>query len=120
MNTLALALVSLVALIHAYIFVLESVLWTRPYGMKTFRMDAARAEATRTLALNQGLYNLFLAAGLVWALGSGPELVPRAAFFLGCVAVAGVVGAVSVQRSILYVQTLPASLALLALFLARR
>jgi putative membrane protein len=120
MTILAQLLVLLVALIHAYIFVLESVIWTKPYGLKTFRMDAARAETTRTLALNQGLYNLFLAAGLFWALMSGAELVPRASFFLLCVAVAGIVGAISVMRTILFIQTVPAALALIALLVAYR
>ena len=77
------------------------------------------AEATAQLAANQGLYNGFLAAGLVWALPSGPELVPRAVFFLPCVAVAGVYGAISVQRTILFVQAVPAVLALVALGAAR-
>jgi len=120
MATVALILVSLVALIHVYIFVLESVLWAKPQGLKTFRMDAAKAEATRVLALNQGVYNLLLAAGLVWGLASGAELVPRAGFFLIAIAIAGIVGGLTVAKNILFVQTVPAALALVALFVAYR
>lgn len=117
---IATALVVLVALIHVYIFVLESLLWTRPAGMKVFRNDAAKAELTKVLAQNQGVYNLFLAAGLFWALASGSELVPRASFFLVCVAVAGVVGGLTAAKNILLVQTVPALLALGALLAAYR
>ena len=114
MRTVALVLVALVALLHLYFLVLEMFLW-RTRARRIFRMSAEQAEATARLAGNQGLYNGFLAAGLVWALFSGPELLPRAAFFLGCVAVAGLYGAATVQRSILVVQTVPAVLALAAL-----
>jgi putative membrane protein len=118
MRTLALALVALVALLHVYFLVLEMFLW-RTRARRLFRMSEEKAEATAQLAANQGLYNGFLAAGLVWALLSGPELAPRATFFLACVAVAGVYGALSVQRTILFVQALPAALALVALVAAR-
>jgi putative membrane protein len=115
MRTLALLLVALVALLHLYILVLEMFLW-RTRARRAFGMSAEQAEATATLAKNQGLYNGFLAAGLLWALASGPELIPRATFFLLCVAVAGVYGAATVGRKILMVQTLPAALALAALW----
>lgn len=118
MRTLALVLVALVALLHVYFLVLEMFLW-RTRARRVFRMTEEKAEATAQLAANQGLYNGFLAAGLVWALLSGPELVPRAVFFLACVAVAGVYGAISVQRTILFVQAVPAVLALVALGAAR-
>jgi putative membrane protein len=118
MMMLGLSLAFLVALIHVYIFVLESFLWTKPRGLKVFRMDAAKAEATRVLAFNQGFYNLFLAAGLGWGLSSGAELFPRTAFFLIVVAAAGIVGGLSVARNILLVQTVPALLALVALTVA--
>ena len=117
MRNVALALVALVAVIHLYILALEMFLW-RTRALKVFRMTAEQAEATAVMAQNQGLYNGFLAAGLVWALASGPELGPRATFFLLCVAVAGIYGALSVQMRILYVQTLPAALALAALWLS--
>jgi putative membrane protein len=120
MNVVALVLAALVALIHVYIFALESILWTKPRGMRVFGNDAAKAETTRVLALNQGVYNLFLAAGIVWGLGSGAEILPRTAFFLVCVAVAGVVGGLTAAKRILYVQTVPAVLALIAMFIAYR
>ena len=119
MRTLALALIALVALLHLYFLVLEMFLW-RTRARRLFRMSAEKAEMTAQLAANQGLYNGFLAAGLVWALLSGPEqLVPRATFFLLCVIAAGVYGAVSVQRVILWVQAAPAAAALLALGMSR-
>lgn len=118
MRTVALVLVALVALLHVCFLVLEMFLW-RTRARRLFRMSAEMAEATAQLAANQGLYNGFLAAGLVWALLSGPELVPRATFFLACAAVAGLYGALSVQRSILFVQALPAVLALAALGVSR-
>lgn len=118
MRTLAMVLVALVALLHAYILVLEMFLW-RTRARRVFGMSAEKAEATAQLAGNQGLYNGFLAAGLAWALVSGPELISRATFFLACVAVAGVYGAFSVRRTILYVQTVPAAVALAALALSR-
>ena len=115
MRLLGLALVSLVALLHFSFMVLEMFLW-RTRARRVFRMSAEKAEATAQLAANQGLYNGFLATGLVWALASGPELLPRATFFLLCIIAAGVYGSVTVQRSILYVQAAPAALALLALW----
>jgi putative membrane protein len=118
MRTVALVLIALVALLHLAFLVLEMFLW-RTRARRIFGLSAEKAEATAQLAGNQGLYNGFLAAGLAWALLSGPELEPRATFFLACVAVAGVYGAVSVQRTILYVQAAPALLALGALALSR-
>ena len=114
MRTIALVLVALVALLHVYFMILETFLW-RTRARRIFGMSAEKAEATAQLAGNQGLYNGFLAAGLVWALASGPELLPRATFFLACIAVAGVYGAITVQRTILFVQAVPALLALAAL-----
>lgn len=119
MRNVAVALILLVALLHLYFLVLEMFLW-RTRARRLFRMSAEKAEMTAQLAGNQGLYNGFLATGLVWALLSGPEqLVPRASFFLLCVFAAGVYGSVSVQRAILYVQAAPAALALLALWMSR-
>ncbi len=108
-------LVALIALEHVYFLVLEMFLWTKPLGLKTFRMDKKQAAATAVLAGNQGLYNGFLAAGLAWSLihpvfGLALQLK---LFFLSCVAVAGVYGAWTVSPRILYVQAFPAILALL-------
>jgi len=118
MRSLALGLIVLVALLHFYFLVLEMFLW-RTRARRLFRMSAEKAEMTAQLAAIQGLYNGFLATGLVWALVSGPELVPRATFFLLCVFAAGVYGSVSVQRIILYVQAAPAAVALVALWMSR-
>jgi putative membrane protein len=118
MRAFALGLIALVALLHFYFLVLEMFLW-RTRARRLFRMSAEKAEMTAQLAANQGLYNGFLATGLVWALVSGPELVPRATFFLLCVFAAGVYGSVSVQRIILYVQAAPAAVALVALWMSK-
>ena len=121
MNTLAKALVLLVAVEHLWFLVLEMFLWTRPLGLRTFRQSLEKAKASAALAANQGLYNGFLAAGLVWGLVAGtPEpALSIELFFLTCVVVAAAFGAATVSRSILVVQGLPAALALLALWLSR-
>lgn len=110
MYWIALALTLLVALLHVYFLVLEMFLWTRPLGLKTFRNTPQKAEITRVLAANQGLYNGFLAAGiLVGLVMAQPVLVT---FSLACVVVAGCYGAYSVSRRIFMIQALPAILAL--------
>ena len=119
MHILALLLSGFVCVFHLYAFVLESFLWTAPIGLKTFRNDPAKAEATKVLAFNQGFYNALLAAGVIWGLASGPEQLPRTSFFLGCVVVAGAVGGWSVNKRIFLVQGLPALLALGAFWLGR-
>lgn len=111
-------LVGFVAVLHGYFLVLEMFLWERPVGLRTFRQSPEQARATRVLAANQGLYNGFLAAGLAWGLWLGAAGFAVKAFFLGCVVVAGVFGALTANRRILYVQALPAALALVALALA--
>ena len=117
MHLVANALIALVAAIHVYIVVLEMLLWQKPIGRRVFRTTPEQAAQTATLAANQGLYNGFLAAGLIWALLAGDELHrPVGTFFLVCVAVAGLFGAATVSRRILFVQTLPAAAALLALW----
>lgn len=112
MTTAAAVFAGLVAFLHFYFLVLESFLWTKPLGRKTFRMTEEHAQKTRTLALNQGLYNGFLAAGLVWSLMPGPMAFPLRVFFLGCVILAGIVGAATVNRRIFWVQAFPAIVAL--------
>jgi putative membrane protein len=108
-----------VALIHTYIVYLEMVLWATPRGRKTFGMTADYAEKTKVLAANQGLYNGFLAAGLIWGITHPfPEFASQIqTFFLGCVSVAGIYGSATVSRRILYVQALPAILTLGATYL---
>jgi putative membrane protein len=116
MQTAGDGLTALVALAHMWFLVLEMFLWTKPLGLKTFRQTPERAQASASLAANQGLYNGFLAAGLVWGLLIGS--LPVKTFFLSCVVVAGVFGAATVSRRILFVQAAPATLALLFLWLA--
>jgi putative membrane protein len=117
MSIIAVVLVVLVALLHAYFLVLEMFLWTRPLGLKVFRNTPEKAETTRVLAANQGLYNGFLAAGLLWAAFSGKSDV--ALFFLGCVVVAALYGAYSVNKRIFYVQGVPALAAIVAVLFVR-
>jgi len=112
MSVIATVLTLLVALLHLYFLVLEMFLWTRPLGLKTFRNTREKAEATRVLAANQGLYNGFLAAGLLYGLATGSR--EFGLFFLACVVVAGVYGAMTVSRRIFFVQALPALLAIAA------
>jgi putative membrane protein len=114
------ALVALVAALHVYFLVLEMFLWTKPLGLKTFRNSIEKATDSAVLAANQGLYNGFLAAGLVWGLiQSTPAFAFQIKlFFLLCVIVAGVYGAATVSRRILYVQAAPAVIALILLWLA--
>jgi putative membrane protein len=113
-------LVALVALIHIYIVLLEMLWWTSPRGQKAFNLTPEFAEQTKVLAGNQGLYNGFLAAGLIWGfvhpdLSFGWQIK---IFFLTCVAVAGIYGAATASRKILFIQTLPAVLGILALVFA--
>jgi putative membrane protein len=109
-------LIGLVALIHIYIVYLEMFLWDKPQGMKAFGSTPEFAKATKVLAANQGLYNGFLAAGLLWGLWQGAAGFDVKVFFLACVIIAGLYGAATASRRILYVQALPAALALTALF----
>lgn len=120
MTALATVLVALVALIHVYIVVLEMFLWTTPRGRAAFGLTPEFAEQTRVLAANQGLYNGFLAVGLVWGI-VGPDHLRFGfeVFFLVCVMVAGAYGAATASRRILFVQTVPATVALVAVLLAR-
>ena len=113
-------LVAVVAALHVYFLILEMFLWTRPLGLKTFRNTIEKATESAVLAANQGLYNGFLAAGLIWGLlHPNPGFAFQIkVFFLLCVIVAGVYGAATVSRRILYVQAAPAALALILLWLA--
>jgi putative membrane protein len=112
MTAVANVAVALVALLHLYFLVLEMFLWDTPMGIRTFRLTPEFAKASKGLAANQGLYNGFLVAGLVWGLCLGAAGTPVKVFFLGCVIVAGVFGALTVNRRILWVQALPGAVAL--------
>lgn len=120
MAMIANILVALVALLHLYFLILEMFLWTKPTGLKTFGNSLEKARDSAVLAANQGLYNGFLAIGLLWGLvhpvsGFGFQIK---VFFLLCVIAAGVYGAISVSRRILFVQAAPAALALILLYLS--
>ncbi len=116
MKMLGIALVLLVALEHLYFLYLEMFLWTRPKGLRIFGNTAEKAEASKVLAANQGLYNGFLAAGLLWGLGyPGPAGLHIQMFFLICVIVAGIYGGLTVNLRIMYLQAGPALLGLLVL-----
>ncbi|PDT78328.1 DUF1304 domain-containing protein [Bradyrhizobium sp. C9] len=113
-------LVAVVAALHIYFLVLEMFLWTKPLGLKTFSNSIEKATDSAVLAANQGLYNGFLATGLIWGLvhGNPAFAFQIKTFFLLCVIVAGAYGAATVSRRILYVQAAPAALALILLWLA--
>jgi putative membrane protein len=117
MNVLATVLVALVALIHVYIVLLEMLWWDTPRGRKAFGTTPEFAAQSKVLAMNQGLYNGFLVAGLVWGVMLGAAGTPVLVFFLACVVVAGLFGAATASKRILFVQALPAVLALAAVLL---
>ena len=110
-------LVLIVALLHVGFLVLEMFFWDHPVGRKRFGLTPEYSKASATLAANQGLYNGFLAAGLIWGLISGDAAIKI--FFLICVLIAGIYGGFTAKRSILYIQALPALIALIVVYLAR-
>jgi putative membrane protein len=112
MTTIANIAVALVVLLHVYFLVLEMFLWDKPRGLRTFGLTPEFAAASKSLAANQGLYNGFLAAGLVWGLVLGAAGESIKIFFLACIILAGVFGAVTANRKILWVQALPGAIAL--------
>ena len=118
MSTAANVVVALVGLLHVYILVLEMFLWDKPAGRRAFGQTREFASATKVLAANQGLYNGFLAVGLLWGLSLGATGGPVKVFFLLCVLVAGLYGAATASRKILFIQALPAAVGLLLLWLA--
>lgn len=109
-------LIILIAVLHIYFLVLEMFLWEKPIGLKAFGLTPETAKTSRVLAANQGLYNGFLSAGLIWGLLLGSEGMDVKAFFLCCVLIAGLFGAATASRKILFIQALPAALALGLLF----
>jgi len=119
MSILAAVAVAFVALLHVLFLILEMFLWTKPFGRRTFGLSSELAQATKGLAANQGLYNGFLAAGLLWGLSAGAAGFSVQVFFLICVLIAGIFGAATAKRSILYIQALPAAIALALVWLAR-
>jgi len=118
MSLAAKILIALIALEHLYFLVLEMFLWTKPRTRAAFGMSAEQAEQTKVLAANQGLYNGFLAAGLIWAFTESRLFgVPLALFFLACVLIAGLYGGFTANKRIWLIQALPAAIALLVLLL---
>lgn len=117
MNLMANSIVVLVAILHIYFMILEMFLWTRPLGLKIFRQSIEMANASSVLAANQGLYNGFLAAGLIWSLFVAEVSFGRQIqiFFLSCVAIAGIYGGWTVHKRIFFVQCLPALIGLIVL-----
>jgi putative membrane protein len=109
----------LIALLHVYILILEMFLWDKPLGLKSFGIKRDYALATKVLAANQGLYNGFLALGLLWGVYLGQAGDSIKIFFLSCVIVAGVFGAITANRKILFVQAIPGSMALMMVLLSR-
>lgn len=118
MALVANVIVALIGVLHVYILVLEMFLWTTPRGLKAFGNTPEKAELTKVLAANQGLYNGFLAAGLFWGLSLGAAGTGVKVFFLLCVAIAGLYGAATASRRILFIQTVPAVLGLAAVMLS--
>jgi putative membrane protein len=118
MSAIANVVVALVALVHVYILVLEMFLWDKPAGLRAFGQTKEAAAASKVLAANQGLYNGFLAAGLIWGLSLGADGTSVKVFFLTCVLIAGVYGAVTANRRILFVQAIPAAVGLALVLLS--
>jgi putative membrane protein len=117
MTIVASIVIAVVAVLHCLFLILEMFLWNKPFGLKTFGMSQEVADASATLAANQGLYNGFIAAGLLWGLLA--SLFAVKVFFLVCVLIAGIFGGLTAKRSILYLQALPGALGLILVYLAR-
>lgn len=118
MLTIANILIGLIAFLHIYILLLEMFLWDKPMGLRAFGQTQAAATASKVLAANQGLYNGFLAAGLFWGLSLGAAGTSVKVFFLCCVLIAGLYGAATANRKILFIQAIPAAIALILLSLS--
>jgi putative membrane protein len=118
MSIVADLVIALIALLHIYFLVLEMFLWDKPAGLRAFGQTPEAAKASKVLAANQGLYNGFLAAGLIWGLASGDTGTSVKVFFLCCVLIAGLYGAATASRKILFIQALPAAVGLALLVLS--
>ena len=117
MSTITNIVVALIAFLHIYFMILEMFLWDKPAGLRAFGQTLEAASASKVLAANQGLYNGFLAAGLLWGLSLGAGGLGVKVFFLCCVLVAGLFGAATAGRKILFVQAVPAAIGLALLLL---
>jgi len=112
--------VAFVAFLHLLFMILEMFFWTKPLGRRIFGLKREQAEQTAVLAANQGLYNGFLAAGLIWGLTSAGDSMTISVFFLACVIVAGIFGAITANRSIFFIQALPGAIALILILVSGR
>lgn len=110
-------LIAFIAALHVYILILEMFLWEKSAGLKAFRNTPEKAAITRVLAANQGLYNGFLAAGLIWGLWLGAAGTSIKFFFLGCIVIAGIYGALTASKKIFFIQALPALLGAVCLYI---
>lgn len=119
MQLLADSAVLTVAILHIVFMVLEMLFWNRPVGHKIFGLKPDFADRTRALAANQGLYNGFLAAGLIWSLMAEQYAINLQVFFLGCMVIAGIFGGITARLHIIWIQALPAAIALILVFLAQ-
>ncbi|WP_266169985.1 DUF1304 domain-containing protein [Dyella subtropica] len=115
MSTIASIVIALVALLHLWFLVLEMFLWDKPAGRRAFGLTPEFATQSKVLAANQGLYNGFLAAGLIWGLFLGAQGLQVKCFFLACVLIAGIYGGLTASRKILWIQAAPAALGLILL-----
>ncbi|MEE9303557.1 MAG: DUF1304 domain-containing protein [Thiotrichaceae bacterium] len=115
-TTVTTTLIVIIILLHIYFLVLEMFLWDTDYGRKTFGLSSEFAKRSRTLAANQGLYNGFLAAGLIWGLMLGASGFAVKVFFLSCIVIAGIFGGFTVNKRILFIQALPAAIAFVFMF----
>lgn len=118
MSTVANVVVGLIAVLHIYFLILEMFLWDKPAGLRAFGQTREAAAASKVLAANQGLYNGFLAAGLIWGLSLGEAGTSVKVFFLTCVLIAGLFGAATASRKILFIQAIPAALGLALVLLS--
>lgn len=117
MATVSTALILIIIVLHMYFLILEMFLWDSPFGRKTFSMSTEFAKRTKSLAANQGLYNGFLAMGLMWSILPGDNSDSLKIFFLSCILIAGLFGGLTVNKKILWIQALPAAIALALLFI---
>jgi len=117
MDIIETALIVLIAFLHFCFLILEMFLWDKPLGLKVFRQSLKTAQASKVLAMNQGLYNGFLSAGLFWSLLSDVNADALKIFFLSCVVIAGIFGAITANKNIIYIQAIPAIVALLLVIL---
>jgi putative membrane protein len=115
MNIVSIIILLLIALLHYCIFIIEVFFWTKPTGLRAFNLTKQFADQTKTMAINQGLYNSFLASGIVFSILTSQKIT--AIFFIGCIFIAGVIGGLTSNKKIIFIQSVPATFALLIIIL---